>query len=216
MVVQAIVRLDPLITLASSMQASPGTYALLLGSGVSRAAGVPTGWDVTRDLARRSAVLQSDDPGDDPIDWYLRRYGTEADYSDLLESLAPTQADRRALLEPYFVPTEEEREMGKKVPTAAHRAIAELAASGHIRVVVTTNFDRLLEVALVDAGVSVQVIATAEAARGAMPLNHAQMTVIKVHGDYVFPDLRNTVDELAGYPNETDALLDEVFDRFGL
>lgn len=38
------------------MTTSPGTYALLLGSGVSRAAGIPTGWEVTLDLVRKAAV----------------------------------------------------------------------------------------------------------------------------------------------------------------
>jgi hypothetical protein len=34
-----------------------GTQALLLGSGVSRSAQVPTGWDVTLDLVRRVALI---------------------------------------------------------------------------------------------------------------------------------------------------------------
>jgi hypothetical protein len=36
--------LSPLAMLATSMQAQPGVYALLQGSGVSTDAGVPTGW----------------------------------------------------------------------------------------------------------------------------------------------------------------------------
>ncbi len=208
--------LEPIIPLASSMEASPGTYALLVGSGISRAAGVPTGWEVVTDLARRVAGMAGEEPGDDPVAWYARYSGTDVDYSRLLEQLAPTQAERRALLEQYFEPTDEERDRGLKQPTQGHRAIARLAARGHIKVVVTTNFDRLLETALTQEGVQPQVITSADGIRGAAPLNHVRLTVVKVHGDYMSPDLRNTVDELAGYPAELDALLDEIFDRYGL
>src|SRR5262249_29164535 len=51
---------------------------------------------------------------------------------------------------------------------------------------------------------------------GATPIAHARCTVIKVHGDYLSPDLRNTVDELAGYDPEIDGLLAEVFGQYGL
>lgn len=45
--------MHPVIPLAVSMHANRGVYALLLGSGVSRAAEIPTGWDVTLDLIRK-------------------------------------------------------------------------------------------------------------------------------------------------------------------
>ncbi len=41
---------DQTLPLALSIHSGPGTYALLLGSGVSRAAGIPTGWDITGEI----------------------------------------------------------------------------------------------------------------------------------------------------------------------
>ncbi len=38
---------EPIVALASSMHAGPGTFALLVGSGISRSAEVPTGWEVS-------------------------------------------------------------------------------------------------------------------------------------------------------------------------
>src|SRR5688572_24055288 len=46
---------DPLVAMAVALQATPGAYALLLGSGLSRSAQVPTGWEDVLDLARRLA-----------------------------------------------------------------------------------------------------------------------------------------------------------------
>ncbi|WP_158285587.1 hypothetical protein [Azospirillum sp. TSA6c] len=48
---------DPLLSLAHSVQSNKGVFAVLLGSGVSRAAGIPTGWELTFDLVRRLAAL---------------------------------------------------------------------------------------------------------------------------------------------------------------
>ncbi len=207
---------DPLLALASSVFASPGTFALLVGSGISRAAQVPTGWEVALDLVRRYALLRDGRTPDDPADWYRELTGGDPDYSELLESLAATPAERRDLLQAYFQPTAEERDQGIKTPTAAHRAIAELVSGGYLRVIVTTNFDRLLESALAEAGVQPVVVASAAAAEGSTPLAHSRCTVVKVHGDYLNPDLRNTVEELTTYDEALNRLLDEVFDQYGL
>lgn len=207
---------NPLVPLASSIHAGPKTYALLLGSGVSASSGVPTGWDVTLDLIRRLALLRGEDVGDDPIAWYREHTGGEPDYSALLTELAPSPADRRNLLEPYFEPTEEERDEGLKLPTVAHSSIAKLVAAGFVKVIVTTNFDKLLETALTDAGIQPNVVSSADHAAGALPITHSRCQIIKVHGDYLSPDLKNTVDELEQYDPAIDRLLDEVFDQYGL
>jgi hypothetical protein len=62
----------------------------------------------------------------------------------LLDALAKTPAERQQLLRVYWEPSEQEREDGAKRPTAAHRAIAALVAQGFVRVILTTNFDRLM------------------------------------------------------------------------
>lgn len=75
---------------------------MLLGSGVSRSAGIPTGWEVVLDLIRRTAAAQSEEPGDAPDRWYAEKYGKEAGYSDLLDGLCRTQIERQQLLKPTF------------------------------------------------------------------------------------------------------------------
>ena len=77
-------------------------------------------------------------------------------------------------------------------PTKAHHAIAQLVASGAVRVVITTNFDRLIENALREARVEPTVIASDDATAGATPLVHSKCAVIKVHGDYLDARIKNT------------------------
>ncbi len=198
------------------MHESRGIYALLLGSGVSRAAGIPTGWEVVLDLIRKVAHLQHENCEPDPANWYQAKFGTSPDYTRLLEMLAGSSAERARLLSTYFEPNEEEKEQGLKTPTEAHKAIAELVANGFIKVIVTTNFDRLLEQALENTGIVPTVISTPDAAEGALPVTHAKCTVVKVNGDYLDTRIKNTPEELAQFDDRINRLLDRVFDEFGL
>ncbi len=208
--------IDPVHSLAFSVQANPGVYAVLIGSGVSRAAKMPTGWEVTLDLIRKLAELDEETSDLDPEHWYREKFKQEASYSDLLDALAGTQAERQQLLRAYWEPNEQEREDGEKQPTAAHRAIAVLAAQGFTKVIITTNFDRLMETALTDAGVVPTVLSSPDQVQGAPPLIHIPCCVFKVHGDYLDTRIRNTPAELDQYPPEFDQLLDRIFDEFGL
>lgn len=207
---------DPVVSVAHTLVSSPGTMALLVGSGISRAADIPTGWDVTLTLIREMAAVRREPSPTDPANWFETTFDAPPDYSAVLERLARSPEGRRNVLERFFEPTEEEREEGKKRPTAAHRAIAALMGQGLIRVVLTTNFDRLLEIALSDVGVVPVVIASEEDARAAEPLAHQRHVVVKLHGDYKDPRIRNTVPELGFYGTAMDSWLDRTLAEFGL
>jgi hypothetical protein len=43
------------------LPASPGAYAMLLGSGTSTAAQIPTGWGIVVDLIGKVAALEGED-----------------------------------------------------------------------------------------------------------------------------------------------------------
>jgi hypothetical protein len=208
--------IDPLVSLAFSLYSNKGAYALLLGSGISRASGIPTGWEVVLDLTRKIAKLEGEDCEPDPAAWYQQKHNAEPDYSKLLDAVAKTPTERQRLLRGYFEPTEDEQAQGLKTPSAAHKAIAQLVAKGYVRIIITTNFDRLTEKALEEVGVSPTIISTADQIAGALPLTHSGATIIKLHGDYLDTRIRNTDAELAEYETAFDKLLDRIFDEFGL
>ncbi|WP_291179901.1 SIR2 family protein [Gimesia sp.] len=197
------------------MQTNKGVYALLLGSGVSRAAQIPTGWEVVCDLVKKIAQMQGVDCSSDPAKWYQEKYQKEPDYSELLDELAKSPEERQKLLSAYFEPNEEEREQGLKQPTSAHRAIANLVEGGFVRVIVTTNFDRLTELAIEEVGITPTVLSTPDAIMGSLPLIHQECVIIKVHGDYKDTRIKNTFGELSEYAKSVDELLDRIVDEFG-
>ncbi|WEX10669.1 SIR2 family protein [Chelativorans sp. AA-79] len=197
-----MIDLPPFDALALSLHHSPGVHAMLLGSGLSRSAGIPTGWEITLDLIRRLGALDGLTDVNDWPKWYFEKYGKAPNYFEILDSLASTQAERRLILQSYIDAASGEE---ARQPTKAHHSIARLVAAGKVKVLITTNFDRLLEGALRTAGIEPMVIANDDAVAGATPLVHTRCTVIKVHGDYL--DARmNTDPELADYSAATNDL----------
>ena len=202
--------------LAFSLLENKGVFAVLLGSGVSRGAQIPTGWEITLDLIRRIAIAQGVEAQPDWASWYRSKAGQEPNYSTLLEELALSPEERRSILHSYIEPNEQDRLEKRKVPTEAHHALAELVASGYVKLIITTNFDRLMENALRERDIEPTVVSSPDALKGAEPLTHSTCFILKLHGDYKDVRILNTDDELTSYPLEYDALLDRIFDEYGL
>ncbi|KIL76688.1 SIR2 family protein [Bacillus badius] len=206
---------EKLLSLAFSVEANKGVYALLLGSGISYAAGIPTGRGILRELCRRIMYINGADESD-PVAWYEKRYGKAPLYNQVIELLAKTSSERNGLLKEFFEPTLEEVEQKQKVPTDAHYAIAKLVQRGYLKVIVTTNFDRLLEHALDEHNIQYQTLYHDTDIEGMKPLAHAECTVLKVNGDYRDTRFKNVTDELDNYTVPLAQLLRRVFDEYGI
>jgi SIR2-like domain len=203
--------LDPIVSLTIAVAESPGSYAFLLGSGVSRDAGVPTGmevfWQTVGALYRLENETEETPEHEQLADWLIQTGRAGLNYSGILELLAPAQEDRRAYLAGFF----EGREPGE-----AHRRLADLAARRLIRVFITTNFDRLLEHALQEVGLE-PVVVTSDADLSRAPAReHVPCYVLKPHGDYLQQTIRNTVAELAELERGVAGELRSIIDRSGL
>ena len=210
--------INALDRLAVGLSKTDGTYAVLLGSGISKAAGIPTGWEIAVDLISQIARLRGEDHHGDPEGWYHNRFGRTVNYSDLVESLANTPAERNRLLSGYIEPSDEDRRAGRKQPTAAHKAIANLVKHGCIRYIITTNIDPLMEMALAAEQIYPRVVSSPDDFHGLLPLSQLRdrCLVIKIHGDY--RDIRSlhTASELAWYPEVVERWLDQIFSELGM
>lgn len=208
---------DALLTLAFSLRANPGAYAVLVGAGVSAPSGILTAWGVVKDLISRLAVLVGDEEPADHAQWYEDRYGEPARYETLLEKLAPSSLERQRLLRTYFEPADPAAGSEEKQPTVAHRSIARLVKSGSIRVIVTLNFDRLLEQAIRAEGIEPTIVASAADAAGLAPLHTLDCCIVHLHGDYLNPaTMLNTTTELDAYEPEMLDLLHRLLRDYGL
>ena len=210
-------KIERLTTLAFSMYSNKGAYALLLGSGISRSAHIPTGWEIESCLIEQLAAVKRMIIKEDAHQWFKDKYKKEASYSSLLEELVQTPTERVQLMKQFFEPTDDEKDLGWKQPTKAHKAIAKLAKAGYVRVILTTNFDRLMEQAFESEGITPQVISHEAAISQATPLVHCQIpTIVKINGDYIDCQFRNTSEELDEYPPTMKQYLKRIFEDYGL
>lgn len=207
---------DELLSAAFSLFSNPGAYALLLGAGVSASSGILTAWPLFMDLVGQVATLEGETP-EDPEEWYLDKFGVAPTYEGVLERLGPTQYERQRLLRGYFERSDEDVEAERKLPTPAHRAIARLVRAGAVRVIVTLNFDHLIEQAIRDEGLEPTIIASPADVKGMAPLHTLDCCVVHLHGDYLHPtSMRNTVEELSEYDPATQHLLERILQDYGL
>jgi hypothetical protein len=161
---------------------------LLAGAGISATAGVRTGQQLSNDLRLKHPTLFG--PEEKPS------------YSDVFRRVIPSVRSRRALIE--------EECLGKSSQNE-HLWIAQLMKEQRVRAVITTNFDHLIEHALMRVGASgISIVLNDDEFR--MDLNRRRGTpiLVKVHGDFLFEDIANLPEELAVKlrQNMTHALLD--------
>jgi hypothetical protein len=86
------------LQLAFSLYESKGVFAVLIGSGLSRTAEIPTGWEITLDLIRRVGLAQGVEEQADWAAWYRDKTGQEPNYSTQLEDLAASPEERRSIV----------------------------------------------------------------------------------------------------------------------
>lgn len=210
--------LDPVHQLAFDVQARPKLFLCLLGSGVSRAAGVPTGWEIAVDLLHKVAEARGKRVEGDPEAWCRSHLSHELDYATLMEAVAPVQTQQSERLRQYFL-DRDDVDAGERLkpPTRAHQSLAALIRRGMVRTVVTTNFDRLVENALEDAGVPPRnVLATQADFEEHRPFHACDHFVVKLHGDWASGEVRNSAADLKQYSVPMDRLLDRLLDEHGL
>lgn len=205
--------------LAVGMRAEKGVYAVLLAAGASVAAQVPTAWSIVRDLIRQEMEADGQPVPEDPNEWdrwYALKHGVEPDYSRIVSDKAGTNAHQRELLAGYFTASDADRASGKRVPAAAHRALAKLVKAGYVQVILTTNFDQLIEEALMQENVPFVTVTDAAEVAGASPLVRGQVQVVKLHGDYLKANIRNGEADLATYPGALAPHLARITEEYGL
>ena len=205
--------IDPIDALATSMYTSPGSYAFLLGAGMSVSAGQPSAWEILYDMIRQLIKSEGGEPPSENKkleQWWRERTGKELHYGDVLNELEPTPASRQTRLRKYFEPASTALS-----PEGAHQKLAELCDQDFIKVILTTNFDPLIENTLMAKRVVHQSI-TPQTISSMAPIVHTKVTIIKIHGDYRSIDMKNTPEELRKYPRQLDKKLREVLRDFGL
>lgn len=207
---------DEVIPVALALHNSPRRYALLVGSGISQAAGIPTAEDITDDLIRQIAGKEIKS-GQTPQDWYKETHeGKSPTFSRLLDEVARSDEDRKAILSHCFEPDDAPGKPRKIGPTSAHLTIARLVRDGIISMIITTNFDPLIEEAIKQETGKTPLVITHESDPRMMEVTGDQCRIVMVNGRYPTTDLKITPDDLITYDQNLTDYLDRIFSEYGL
>jgi SIR2-like domain len=97
------------------------------------------------------------------------------------------------------------------------RAVARMVRGGSIKIIVTLNFDGLVEQAIRAQQIEPTVVASPADVEGLAPLHTLDCCVIHLHGYYLNPaSMLNTTSELGAYQPATVQLLQRVLQDCGL
>jgi len=202
--------IDPILPLSISLAEGKRAYAVFIGSGISKEAGIPTGLEIFYDTIEliykgKKNVEKVDDNA--VLEWFEKSEFKYMNYSTILEELCNTKSERKNFLERFF--------QGKK-PTDAHNVIADMVEKGLIKAIITTNFDRLMESALEERGISPDIISDETDILKKTDREHSNCWILKLHGDYKNSNIKNTEKELEKLNEEIEEIFMEVLNKYGV
>ncbi|MCW2623790.1 SIR2 family protein [Mycobacterium sp.] len=225
-------QLSDFVSMWATQRAS---FAWFLGAGISASAGVPTATAVRdrllcdRYAVEHQLVRQALDESDPAVLERVQQYydgqngmpplGSDNDYSAAFELVIPDKATRKRYLEQLFEGTQ---------PGFGHRILGGLLLAGHCDLVITTNFDPLIEQGFVDAlrrgtdaGQQVQreldVAGLESSVRAQVAFQSRRWPLaVKLHGDFRERSLMNTEPELREQDSELRRFVIDVSRTFGI
>ncbi len=188
-----------------------------MGSGISKDAGIKSRWDVTNDLIRQALISNGSIEDVKSIeetelrDKYSEIFHESPTFSGLFDKLNLSrdinEKERRSRLKPYFEKTDAQ-------PATAQKIITQLAKSGQIGFIITTNFDDLIETAFREFGITPHVI-TFKSDPNEYSVLPDERRIFKINGSY--PDeLKITQTDLMEYGEDVTKYLKDIFSEYGI
>jgi tetratricopeptide (TPR) repeat protein len=168
-------------------QADPLEFALFLGAGASRSSGVVTATEMIEEWRRRAHHESANEA--DLQTWLEGQpfYGKENEYSLLFEHVFVNPRARQRCIE---------EKIKDAFPSWGYLYLANIIRSGRFNLVFTTNFDDLISQALSKyLGVS-PVVCGVDSEVAMINITTKRPKIIKLHGDFLFKDIKNTPEEL--------------------
>lgn len=193
-------------------------FTLLLGAGCSVSSGIRPATKLTEDWARdlyHDLTEDSKESSIEKIREWLRTnapdwYNQDHEYSCLFEKRFDLPSQRRAFVE---------EEVAGKFPSLGYAYLIRLIEKGYFNTVFTTNFDDLLNESfhlfasrrfggpngMTD--VMRPIVCAHDSSIKSVSISSVRPKIVKLHGDYLFDDIKSTL-------RETESLQNNICDKF--
>lgn len=167
-------------------------YTLLLGAGCSISSGVRSGaqlckeWreEILMDLAPNETINLNDQEKKEYLKNNLSEwYDPQAEYSSLFEKKYDLQRQRR-----MFVETE----IKNSSPSIGYSFLTNLVDQSFFNTIFTTNFDDLINEAFFSFANHRPIVCAHDSSINSITVTSKRPKIIKLHGDYLFDDIKAT------------------------
>lgn len=191
-------------------------YSIFLGAGASVTSGIKSGGHLVNSWRKEiyeqlSKSLYVDDSIKDPderttqdnarrraVEFLIKDHGAwynpQNEYSSLFERKFDLPSQRRRFVENI---------VDGKLPSIGYLYLISLVNKGFFNTIFTTNFDDLVNEAFYQFSATRPLICAHDSAINSISVVSKRPKIIKLHGDYLFDDIKNTLRETESLEQNT-------------
>lgn len=182
-------------------------YILMLGSGCSVSSGIPTGQELI-ETWRKEVYIEFEENKDkiynkdEAVEFLLSRcgswYNSINEYSSLFEKKYDLKSQRRMFVE---------KQVDGAQPSIGYAYLCSLMERFYFNAIFTTNFDDLINESFFQFTELRPIVCAHDSSISSITLTSKRPKIIKLHGDYLFDDIKSTL-------RETESLEDNIKNKF--
>jgi len=187
-----------LINLIGKRSNNTPNFALFIGAGASASSGIKTASQMINEWRRQ--LYEQSKSGETFEKWLKKQdwYEDEEEYSILFEKSYDQRSQRRVYIEECVKDAK---------PSWGYIYLANIIAHNYFNVIFTTNFDDLLNEACFLYADLRPIVCAHDSAVADIRVTSARPKIIKLHGDFLYDSIKNTV-------RETENLEKNMRDKF--
>jgi NAD-dependent SIR2 family protein deacetylase len=180
-------------------------YSLLMGAGCSVTSGINSANKLIKHWKKEIFIQENNiDEEDyneiDAEEFFAKEmwYDSRNSYSSLFEKKYDLPRQRRMFIE---------KEVRDNSPSIGYAYLIKLVEKNYFKTLFTTNFDDLLNEAFYQYSVVRPIICAHDSAISSITVTSKRPKIIKLHGDYLFDDIKSTL-------RETESLEENIKNKF--
>lgn len=190
-------------------------YCLLLGAGCSVTSGIPSGGELINEW-RKEVYYENCEKGSEYSeeaavrllkDKFSQWYSENNEYSALFEKKYDLPSQRRKFIETL---------VAEKTPSIGYAYLVNLVKNNYLNSIFTTNFDDLLNEAFYHYSDRRPMLCAHDSSVNSINLYSSRPKIIKLHGDYLFDDIKGSLRETESLEENTKNKLVETLKGQGL
>lgn len=199
--------ISELITFINTKNETSASYNVFLGAGASVSSGIRSGVQLVDEWRKHQFIkLNPEHEGDYRAevakDWLSKNqlgwYNPQKEYSSLFERAFDLPRQRRIFVE---------SEVRDKFPSLGYAYLIRLIENRYFDTIFTTNFDDLINESFHQFSEVRPIICAHDSSIKNVTFNSHRPKIIKLHGDYLFDDIKTTL-------RETETLEKNTRDKF--